>query len=72
MKIQAVSQQDFDTATADLRSAEAATRSAQADLETARLNLGYASVTAPISGRIGRALVTEGAQMCIRDRGAGT
>ncbi|EIU7125985.1 TPA: multidrug efflux RND transporter periplasmic adaptor subunit MexC, partial [Pseudomonas aeruginosa] len=48
-------------ATADLRSAEAATRSAQADLETARLNLGYASVTAPISGRIGRALVTEGA-----------
>ncbi|NDM57165.1 multidrug efflux RND transporter periplasmic adaptor subunit MexC, partial [Klebsiella pneumoniae] len=54
-------QQDFDTATADLRSAEAATRSAQADLETARLNLGYASVTAPISGRIGRALVTEGA-----------
>ncbi len=46
---------------ADLRSAEAATRSAQADLETARLNLGYASVTAPISGRIGRALVTEGA-----------
>ena len=61
VKIQAVSQQDFDTATADLRSAEAATRSAQADLETARLNLGYASVTAPISGRIGRALVTEGA-----------
>ncbi len=36
VKIQAVSQQDFDTATADLRSAEAATRSAQADLETAR------------------------------------
>ncbi|WP_070330686.1 multidrug efflux RND transporter periplasmic adaptor subunit MexC [Pseudomonas aeruginosa] len=61
VKIQAVSQQDFDAATADLRSAEAATRSAQADLETARLNLGYASVTAPISGRIGRALVTEGA-----------
>ncbi|HIE0004773.1 TPA: multidrug efflux RND transporter periplasmic adaptor subunit MexC [Pseudomonas aeruginosa] len=61
VKIQAVSQQDFDTATADLRSAEAATRSAQADLETARLNLGYASVAAPISGRIGRALVTEGA-----------
>lgn len=61
VKIQAVSQQDFDTATADLRSAEAATRTAQADLETARLNLGYASVTAPISGRIGRALVTEGA-----------
>ncbi|WP_435635644.1 MexC family multidrug efflux RND transporter periplasmic adaptor subunit [Pseudomonas solani] len=61
VKIEAVSQQDFDTATADLRSAKAAVRSAQADLETARLNLGYASVKAPISGRIGRALVTEGA-----------
>lgn len=61
VKIEAVSQQDFDSATADLRSAQAATRSAQADLQTARLNLGYASVTAPISGRIGRALVTEGA-----------
>ncbi|WP_025128966.1 MexC family multidrug efflux RND transporter periplasmic adaptor subunit [Pseudomonas sp. PH1b] len=61
VKIEAVSQQDFDTASADLRSAQAATRSAQADLENARLNLGYASVTAPISGRVGRALVTEGA-----------
>ncbi|MBG6290130.1 MexC family multidrug efflux RND transporter periplasmic adaptor subunit [Pseudomonas nitroreducens] len=61
VKIEAVSQQDFDTATADLLSAQASVRSAQADLETARLNLGYASVKAPISGRIGRALVTEGA-----------
>lgn len=61
VKIEAVSQQDFDKATADLRGAQAATRSAQADLENARLNLGYASVSAPISGRIGRALVTEGA-----------
>ncbi|HCI3006430.1 TPA: multidrug efflux RND transporter periplasmic adaptor subunit MexC [Pseudomonas aeruginosa] len=51
VKIQAVSQQDFDTATADLRSAEAATRSAQADLETARLNLGYASVTSALVGQ---------------------
>ncbi|MFK3789023.1 MexC family multidrug efflux RND transporter periplasmic adaptor subunit [Pseudomonas piscis] len=61
VKIEAVSQQDYDKATADLHSAQAATRSAQADLETARLNLGYASVAAPISGRVGRALVTEGA-----------
>ncbi|MDD0976380.1 MexC family multidrug efflux RND transporter periplasmic adaptor subunit [Pseudomonas fontis] len=61
VKIEAVSPQDFDTATADLRGAQAAVRTAQADLETARLNLGYASVTAPISGRVGRALVTEGA-----------
>ncbi|MFB4390706.1 MULTISPECIES: MexC family multidrug efflux RND transporter periplasmic adaptor subunit [unclassified Pseudomonas] len=61
VQIEAVSQQDFDTASADLRSAEAAIRSAQADVETARLNLGYATVKAPISGRIGRALITEGA-----------
>lgn len=57
----AVSQQDFDRVTADLHVARAATRSAQAELESTRLNLGYATVTAPISGRIGRALVTEGA-----------
>ncbi|MFJ4371309.1 MexC family multidrug efflux RND transporter periplasmic adaptor subunit [Pseudomonas japonica] len=61
VKIEAVSQQDFDTASAELRSAQAAVRSAQADVQTARLNLGYATVTAPISGRIGRALITEGA-----------
>lgn len=61
VKIEAVSQQDFDSATATLRSAQAAVRSGQADVQTARLNLGYATVTAPISGRIGRALATEGA-----------
>ncbi|MFJ3450425.1 MexC family multidrug efflux RND transporter periplasmic adaptor subunit [Pseudomonas sichuanensis] len=61
VKIEAVSPQDFDSANATLRSAQAAVRSAQADVQTAQLNLGYATVTAPISGRIGRALVTEGA-----------
>ncbi|AZL74025.1 MexC family multidrug efflux RND transporter periplasmic adaptor subunit [Pseudomonas oryziphila] len=61
VKIEAVSRQDFDSANATLRNAQAAVRSAQADVQTARLNLGYATVTAPISGRIGRALVTEGA-----------
>lgn len=61
VKIDAVSQQDFDSATAELRSAQAAVRSGRADVEAARLNLGYATVTAPISGRIGRALATEGA-----------
>jgi multidrug efflux system membrane fusion protein len=61
VKIEAVSQQDFDSASADLRSGQAAVRSAQADVETAQLNLGYATVKAPISGRIGRALITEGA-----------
>ncbi len=61
VKIEAVSQQDFDTASAAVKSAQAARRSAQADVETAQLNLDYATVKAPISGRIGRAQVTEGA-----------
>lgn len=61
VKIEAVSQQDFDTAATTLKSAQAARRSAQADVETAQLNLDYATVKAPISGRIGRAQVTEGA-----------
>ena len=59
--INAVSQQDFDTAQTTLKSALASRQSAQAEAEAARLNLTYATVTAPISGRIGRALVTEGA-----------
>ncbi|MGE8358953.1 efflux RND transporter periplasmic adaptor subunit [Pseudomonas sp.] len=61
VKIDAVSQQDFDTAKAALQSAQADKRSAQANVETARLDLGYATVRAPIAGRIGRAQVTEGA-----------
>ncbi|QLF93461.1 efflux RND transporter periplasmic adaptor subunit [Pseudomonas sp. ABC1] len=61
VEIEAVSQQDFDTAQAALKSAQAARQSAAAEVETARLNLGYATVTAPIDGRIGRALATEGA-----------
>jgi len=61
VKIEAVSQQDFDAASAAVKSAQAARRSAQADVETAQLNLDYATVKAPISGRIGRAQVTEGA-----------
>lgn len=61
VEIEAVSRQTFDTARATLQNAVAARRSAQADVETAQLNLGFATVRAPISGRIGRALVTEGA-----------
>ncbi len=59
--IDAVSRQEYDAAQAALKSAEATRNMARAELTTARLNLGYASVSAPISGRIGRALVTEGA-----------
>ena len=59
--IKAVSAQDFDTAKAELHNAQAVMRSAAAEVETARLDLGYATVRAPIAGRIGRAEVTEGA-----------
>lgn len=61
VEIEAVSQQDFEAAKAAYQSATAERRSAQAEVEAARLNLGYSTVVAPISGRIGRALVTEGA-----------
>ncbi|CAM3384776.1 efflux RND transporter periplasmic adaptor subunit [Pseudomonas plecoglossicida] len=57
----AVSRQEYDNARAAFLQADAVVAEAKAALERARLNLGYATVTAPISGRIGRALVTEGA-----------
>lgn len=56
-----LAKQDYDDAIAAERTALAAVKAAEAALETAKLNLGYASVTAPITGRAGRALVTEGA-----------
>ena len=56
-----LSQQDLDTALANERTTAAVVKQAQANVETARLNLSYATVTAPIDGRAGRALVTEGA-----------
>jgi membrane fusion protein (multidrug efflux system) len=59
--INAISRQDHDNARAAAQQANADVAANQAALQRARLNLGYATVTAPISGRIGRALVTEGA-----------
>lgn len=56
-----IAKQDLDDAVAAQRTSAAAVKQAQADVESARLSLGYASVTAPIAGRAGRALVTEGA-----------
>lgn len=61
VKIKAVSQQDYDDANAALKQAEADVASAKAAVETARINLAYTKVTAPISGRIGRSTVTNGA-----------
>ncbi len=57
----AVSKQEFDAAVAAEKAAQAQVAAARAALRTADINLGYATVTAPISGRIGRSLVTEGA-----------
>ncbi|MEG2553969.1 MAG: efflux RND transporter periplasmic adaptor subunit [Hafnia sp.] len=56
-----ISQQEYDTAVADARQADAAVTAAKAAVETARINLAYTKVTSPISGRIGKSSVTEGA-----------
>jgi membrane fusion protein, multidrug efflux system len=61
VKINAVSQQDYDEASAALKLAEADVEAGKAAVETARINLAYTKVTAPISGRIGRSSVTNGA-----------
>jgi membrane fusion protein (multidrug efflux system) len=56
-----VSRADRDNAEAAERSAGAAVKQAKANVESARINLGYATVRAPISGRAGKQEVTEGA-----------
>jgi membrane fusion protein (multidrug efflux system) len=56
-----ISQQDYDTAVATAAQNEAAVQVAKANVETARINLAYTKVTSPISGRIGKSSVTEGA-----------
>jgi membrane fusion protein (multidrug efflux system) len=61
IKINAVSQQEYDDASAALKQAEADVEAGKATAETARINLDYTRVTAPISGRIGRSSVTNGA-----------
>ncbi len=57
----AVSRQAYDDAVAALKQAQADIQYWKAQVEIARINLGYCRVTAPISGRIGRSNVTEGA-----------
>jgi len=56
-----ISQQDYDTAVATGNQTAAAVQVAKASVETARINLAYTKVTSPISGRIGKSSVTEGA-----------
>jgi membrane fusion protein (multidrug efflux system) len=57
----AISQQDYTNAVAAQAQAQADVASGKAAVQIAKINLDYAAVTAPIAGRIGRALVTEGA-----------
>ena len=57
----AISQQDYDEAAAALKQAQAEIKYWKAQVKTAQINLGYTRVTAPISGRIGKSNVTEGA-----------
>jgi RND family efflux transporter, MFP subunit len=56
-----VSKSDLDNALAAERTSAAAVQAAQANVQSARINLGYADVTAPIDGRAGQQQVTEGA-----------
>ena len=70
VKIKAVSQQDNDDAQASLKLAEAELAAAKAAVETARINLAYTKVVAPISGRIGRSTVTDGALVTANQAGA--
>jgi membrane fusion protein, multidrug efflux system len=60
VEFNAVSKQDYIDATAAAQSASAEVAANQAAVKTAKLNLDYASVTSPISGYMGRPLVTEG------------
>jgi membrane fusion protein (multidrug efflux system) len=57
----AISKQEYTNAVAAQKQAEADVASARAQVKIAQISVGYANVNAPISGRIGRALVTEGA-----------
>ncbi|EAU5289484.1 multidrug efflux RND transporter periplasmic adaptor subunit AcrA [Salmonella enterica] len=58
---QYISKQEYDQALADAQQATAAVVAAKAAVETTRINLAYTKVTSPISGRIGKSSVTEGA-----------
>lgn len=59
--IKAVSQQEYDDIAATLKQLEAEVDTCKAAVESARINLAYSSIKAPITGRIGRSHVTVGA-----------
>jgi membrane fusion protein, multidrug efflux system len=61
VSVKGVSQQEYDDANAALKQSEADVAYNKAQVETNRINLAYTNVKAPISGRIGRSTVTDGA-----------
>ncbi|MFA7664564.1 MAG: efflux RND transporter periplasmic adaptor subunit [Burkholderiaceae bacterium] len=61
VKADAISRQQYDQAVAQQKLAQAEVAALRAVRDRAKLNLGYATVSAPIAGRVGKALVTEGA-----------
>lgn len=61
VKKNSVSQQDYEDAQASYKQALASVEEAKANVNSAEINLDYTKITAPISGRIGRTLITEGA-----------
>ena len=63
----AISKQEFDDLASAQKLASADVAAARASLDTAKLNVSYATITAPISGRIGRTLITEGALVTAND-----
>jgi membrane fusion protein (multidrug efflux system) len=63
----AISKQEFDDLVSAQKLAAADVGAAHAALDTAKLNVAYATITAPISGRIGRTLITEGALVTTND-----
>lgn len=68
--MKAVSRQNYDDALAALKQAEAEIQVGKAAVETARINLAYTRVTAPIAGRIGKSAVTIGALVTANQPGA--
>ncbi|HAL45126.1 MAG: efflux transporter periplasmic adaptor subunit [Planctomycetes bacterium GWF2_42_9] len=59
----AVSQQEYDDVTSSLKQAEAEIQFYKARLDSANIDLSYTKITAPISGRIGRSNITDGAMV---------
>jgi multidrug efflux system membrane fusion protein len=60
LKARAISEEEADSRAKTERAAAAAIASARASVEMAELNLDYTRITAPINGRIGRKMITEG------------